>query len=150
MHAVHPLIVLGVWGQLVEAHLIPGEALRKADLQEGVRYQTAQPGAYLTARTIPMATCVALGIYDDRILLFTSGLHSSHAFWKLKAGRHYIANMLSVRRRLKTMMYWQLCPTPQVPTQQQCWSQTSWLVGLLCTSSTASWFLVSWWVHWPT
>ena len=69
LRAVHPLIVLGVWGQLVEAHLIPGEALRKADLQEGVRYQTAQPGAYLTARTVPKATCVALGMYIDRILL---------------------------------------------------------------------------------
>ena len=80
LRAVHPLIVLGVWGQLVEAHLIPGEALRKADLQEGVRYQTAQPGAYLTARTIPMSTCVALGMCDDRILLFNSGIQSSHAF----------------------------------------------------------------------
>lgn len=71
MHAVcgqvHPLIVLMVWGQLVEAHLIPGEALRKADLQEGVRYQTAQPGAYLTARAIPVTPSIALGMYDDRI-----------------------------------------------------------------------------------
>ncbi len=34
--------------QLVEAHLIPGATLRAADLQPGVRYQTALPGAFLT------------------------------------------------------------------------------------------------------
>ncbi|KAK9830918.1 hypothetical protein WJX81_004786 [Elliptochloris bilobata] len=34
--------------QLVEAHLIPGQALRAVDLQPGARYPTALPGAYLT------------------------------------------------------------------------------------------------------